>query len=70
MSRFAKYLDAYPDILPGDIYGPKIFQSDEEDEGSFFQNFLALQNNPTSVLLKKISIPDNLRQFMNMGGIQ
>lgn len=72
MARFADYLDLYPSVLPGDLKrkdGPTLFEP-PADQGSFFQKFLALQANPTAVLTQKMNLPDRLKQFMAMGGIQ
>ena len=72
MARFSQYLDQYPDILPGDVRGSVRYVpfEDVDDQGSFFQEFLKLQNNPTKLLMEKVSLPQNLQQFMSMGGIQ
>lgn len=69
MARFSEYLDLYPSVLPGDIKGPTLFES-PKDDGSFFQKFLALQANPQAALMQKMNLPDRLKQFMSMGGIQ
>lgn len=69
MAKFSDYLDKYPGALPGDFRTPVVFGS-PSDQGSFFEKFLALQSNPTSVLMQKINLPDKFKQFMNIGGIQ
>jgi hypothetical protein len=69
MARFSDYLDQYPGVLPGDIKGPTLFEP-PVDQGSFFQKFLALQANPNAALMQKMNLPDKLKQFMSVGGIQ
>ncbi|NBX51025.1 hypothetical protein EBT25_14120 [bacterium] len=69
MSKFTQYLDQYPNILPGDVQRPDISQFDyPENRGQFFQQFLALQANPTGAILNKMNLPERLRQFMSLGG--
>lgn len=69
MSKFADYLDQYPDILPGQVRGPVIFES-PEDKGSYFQQFLALQANPQAAIMQKMYFPERLKQFMALSGGQ
>lgn len=68
MANFSDYLDQYPGVLPGDIRKPPAFKS--TDRGSFFERFLQLQANPQSLFMQKINLPERMKQFMAMGGIQ
>jgi len=69
MSKFADYLDQYPNILPSDVRGPVLFES-SDDNGSFFQKFLTLQANPQAAIMQKMYFPERLKQFMALSGSQ
>ena len=40
------------------------------DKGSFFEQFLALQSNPTAALMKNIQLPSGFQEMVGMFGGQ
>jgi hypothetical protein len=42
------------------------FKSEQKDPGSMFQRFLALQNNPTSLVESKMRLPTGFNQAYNL----
>lgn len=69
MARYSQYIDQYPDLLPSSVHGVTLFEP-PEDNGSFFEQFLALQANPNAAIMQKMRLPDRLKQFMALSGGQ
>jgi len=85
MARFSEYLDAnylpgevYSAGLSDyrsrpqeiiDYLADKKFKFKPEDDGSYFQQFLALQNNPEALLVGKLNLPKRFQEFMAMSGV-
>lgn len=84
MAKFSDYLDS--GYLPGEVYSAGLesldpmtkalalaerkFAFEPTEDGSFFQNFLALQANPQAALLKNVRLPERLQQFISMANGQ
>lgn len=41
----------------------------EDDDGTYFQRFLALQNNPEALVQGKVKLPQRFQEFMAMSGL-
>jgi hypothetical protein len=42
----------------------------EKDDGSFFEQFLALQSNPQAVLMKNMNLPASFQKMASLAGSQ
>ena len=66
-------LDEYrSSYTPQDIQqylSEKKFKFKDEDPGSYFQKFLALQVNPNSLIEKNIKLPQRFTDFMALSGL-
>lgn len=85
MARFSEYLDVsylpgevYTAGLSEyrsrpqeviDYLAEKKFKFNPEDDGSYFQRFLALQNNPEALVQGKVKLPQRFQEFMAMSGL-
>lgn len=84
MARFSEYVDAsylpgevytaglgeYRD-RPQEIaeyVANKRFKFTPDNDGSYFQTFLALQNNPEALFESKMRLPKNFETFMALSG--
>lgn len=69
MARFSEYLDDYPSVLPGDIQKPDLSDFESSgDRSKLFERFLALQQDPSGMMLANVKLPNRFLQFMSLGG--
>ena len=71
MASFGDYMKA--GYSPGTVYdtlAESKFKFKPTDDGSYFEQFLALQQNPTAVLMKNITLPEGFQKMASMFGGQ
>ena len=85
MARFSEYIDASylpgevytaglsdyrdrPQEIVDDLVAKK-FKFAPGDDGDYFQQFLALQNNPNALAESKMKVPRRFQEFMAMSGL-
>lgn len=52
-----------------DYLAEKKFKFNPKDDGNYFQQFLALQNNPDALIQSKVKLPQRFQEFMAMSGL-
>jgi len=85
MARFSEYVDksylpgeiysaglseyrSDPQVIV-DYLSKKKFKFSPKDDGTYFQQFLALQNNPEALFQSKVELPQRFREFMAMSDL-
>jgi hypothetical protein len=72
MASFGDYMKAgYSPSTVYDVLAESKFKfKPEKDDGSFFEQFLALQSNPQAVLMKNVNLPEGFQKMVKMFGGQ
>ena len=72
MASFGDYMKAgYSPSTVYDVLAESKFKfKPEKDDGSFFEQFLALQSNPQAVLMKNMTLPATFQKMAGLAGGQ
>ena len=72
MASFGDYMKAgYSPSTVYDVLAESKFKfKPEKDDGSFFEQFLALQSNPQAVLMKNMTLPASFQKMASLAGSQ
>jgi len=72
MASFGDYMKAgYSPSTVYDVLAESKFKfKPEKDDGSFFEQFLALQSNPQAVLMKNMNLPASFQKMASLAGSQ
>ena len=72
MASFGDYMKAgYSPSTVYDVFAESKFKfKPEKDDGSFFEQFLALQSNPQAVLMKNMTLPASFQKMAGLAGSQ
>jgi len=72
MASFGDYMKAgYSPSTVYDVLAESKFKfKPEKDDGSFFEQFLALQSNPQAVLMKNMTLPSTFQKMAGLAGGQ
>jgi hypothetical protein len=72
MASFGDYMKAgYSPSTVYDVLAESKFKfKPEKDDGSFFEQFLALQSNPQAVLMKNMTLPSTFQKMASLAGSQ
>jgi hypothetical protein len=72
MASFGDYMKAgYSPSTVYDVLAESKFKfKPEKDDGSFFEQFLALQSNPQAVLMKNMTLPSTFQKMAGLAGSQ
>ena len=72
MASFGDYMKAgYSPSTVYDVLAESKFKfKPEKDNGSFFEQFLALQSNPQAVLMKNMNLPASFQKMAGLAGGQ
>lgn len=63
----SEYRDRPQEVV--DYLAAKKFKfTPDTDDGTYFQTFLALQNNPEALFESKLQVPKNFQTFMALSG--